>query len=93
MVVVVVVLTIQFLGGDAQDTGGTRPTDTDDANDIRPPRPNYAVWLPLGGLAAAAVLFLGGFLAKGFIRLLMSPSRKIRSTYTEPQAQSAAAAK
>ncbi len=39
----------------------------DSVNAIPPPRPSYGVWLPLGGLAAFATIFVGGGLFKKLV--------------------------
>jgi hypothetical protein len=71
--VIALVLLIQRL--DAITHGSNDPTvaDTDDSHNVAPPRPNYGPWLPLGALAAATSIFLGGWGARQIFRLLATP--------------------
>src|SRR5262249_60988824 len=67
------VLPGQFIALQAQGPAEPRPAVGDDPNDLRPPAPSYGPWLPLGAAAATVAVFLGGWLAKQFIRLPSSP--------------------
>jgi len=69
-VVGAIVLLIQRV--DAVSTGVVdhQTVATDDPNCLPPPRPNYGPWLFLGAVAAAAAVFLGGWIARELIRLV-----------------------
>ncbi|HJZ94206.1 MAG TPA: hypothetical protein VKE40_25300, partial [Gemmataceae bacterium] len=73
LVVAGLVLLVQFIDLQAQGPAEPRPAVGDDPNDLRPPAPSYGPWLPLGAAAATVAVFLGGWLAKQFIRLVSSP--------------------
>jgi predicted acylesterase/phospholipase RssA len=68
----VLVLLVQFIDARTLPTGPAQIAE--EKNNVPPPRPNFAPWLPLGGLTAAAAVFIGGWLAKGLIHLLSKPA-------------------
>jgi predicted acylesterase/phospholipase RssA len=76
LVVVVGALVLLVQQIDAYTHGTTEPAaaDTVDSHDVPPPRPNYGPWLPLGAAAAALTIFVGGWLARHAIRLVVTPS-------------------
>jgi predicted acylesterase/phospholipase RssA len=74
IVLAVLVLVVQWVDRYAQGTPEPLPGDTADPEYLAPPRPAYGPWLPLGGLAATLVLFLGGWLAKWAMRLVSTPA-------------------
>ena len=73
IVVGAVVLMIQKVDAGVTLAPEALVTETDDPNNITPPRPNYGPWLVLGAAAAALTLFLGGWFAKHAIRLVSTP--------------------
>jgi predicted acylesterase/phospholipase RssA len=74
LVLAVLVLLIQFIDTGSLGPFAAKAPGTDDSNDIPPPRPNYGPWLPLGGLTAALVVFVGGWLTRHVIHSLVTPS-------------------
>ena len=76
VVVVIAALVLLVQKIDAYAHGANDPTvsDTADSNNVLPPRPNYGPWLPLGAVAAALTVFLGGWVAKQVFRLVWAPS-------------------
>jgi predicted acylesterase/phospholipase RssA len=70
----VLVILIQFIDTSSLGPLATKGPSADDPSNIPPPRPNYGPLLPLGGLTAALAVFLGGWLAKNAIQMLMTPS-------------------
>lgn len=83
------VLVVQAIDAYTHGTADAAVADTADSNDVPPPRPNYGPWLPLGMAAAAAVIFLGGWLAKNVLRVVSPPSptaapRKLMTWLIDP---------
>lgn len=70
------VLLVQTTDDRVQGPAAPQAADTDDMNDLPPPRPNYGPWLPLGGVTAALCVFLGGWAAKHAIRLVSAPKER-----------------
>jgi hypothetical protein len=73
VVVGAIVLLIQKVDAGTTAVVEAPALETDDPNNITPPRPNYAPWLLLGAAAAALTMFLGGWLAKHAIRFVSTP--------------------
>ena len=72
VVVGALVLLVQFIDGQGPPT--PTPAGAEERDNIPPPRPNYAVALPLGGLAACLTVFIGGGVAKHAIRWFYTPT-------------------
>jgi predicted acylesterase/phospholipase RssA len=67
------VLLVQFIDGQGPPT--PTPAGVEETDNVPPPRPNYALALPLGGLAACLAVFLGGWAAKHAIRWFYTPTQ------------------
>src|SRR5262245_57647430 len=91
LVVVLAVLVLLVQKIDAYTHGADDPAaaETVDSHNVAPPRPSYGPWLPVGALAAAVTIFLGGWAAQQLIRLVWAPSaptapRRLTSWVNDP---------
>ena len=73
VILAALVFLVQFVDTRSLGPLEKQAAGTDDPGNMAPPRPNFAIWLPLGALVASAAVFAGGWIVKHCIQLFAKP--------------------